>query len=67
MGLTVEKSISIGHAVYDAFEGREYGSFIQVGKDVMECYISPLGEDRITCKENDEFQRLVEQHFGIAK
>jgi hypothetical protein len=62
-----EKSTSVSHAVYDAFEGREYASFIQTGKDVMECEITPPSQDKIVCKSNDEFQHLVEKHFGIAK
>jgi hypothetical protein len=62
-----EKSTNISHAVYDAFEGREYASFIQIGKDVMECEITPPSQDKIVCKTNDEFQHLVEKYFGIAK
>jgi len=62
-----QKSTVISHVVYDAFEGREYASFTQIGKDVMECSVSPPGEDSIDCKTNDDFQRLVDKHFGIGK
>jgi hypothetical protein len=62
-----EKSANISHAVYDAFEGRVYGSFTQIGDHVVDCKITPPGQDAIVCKTNDEFQHLVESHFGIAK
>lgn len=62
-----EKSTTISHAVYDAFEGREYASFMQVGEHVMDCSVSPPGQDSLDCKTNGEFQRLVDKHFGIGR
>jgi hypothetical protein len=62
-----DKSFNISYAVYDAFEGRGYGSFISIKNDVMECYISRPGHDRENCKSSDEFEQLVDKYFGIGR
>jgi hypothetical protein len=60
------KGFSISYSVYDAFEGRGYGSFIEVENEVMECSLSRPGHEKETCKTSDEFLRAVDKNFGIG-
>jgi hypothetical protein len=68
------KIISISKIVYDAFEGRVYANYLwmsEKGKKFwevapMECNVKPRGQDEITCKSSEEFDRLVDKHFGIG-
>lgn len=61
--------------VYDAFEGRVYASYIwsnpQKKKywDVppLECSVKPRGGDEIICHSSDEFETLIDKHFGIGR
>ena len=62
-----DKSVTVSHSVYDAIEGRGYASFIEVGHDVMDCSVSPPGQDKTMCKTSDEFERLVDKNFGIGR
>jgi hypothetical protein len=62
-----DKGFSISSAVYDAFEGRGYASFIKIEKDVMECYISRPGHDKENCESLDDFERLVDNYFGVGR
>jgi len=55
-------------SVYDAFEGRSYGEFYRLDKENFDnptCYVKPR-KDKIGCKTEDEFRKLVEKHFGVA-
>ena len=58
---------TLSHYVYDAFEGREYASFIEIGSDVVECSVAPTPEENIKCKTDDDFLRLVYKQYGVAK
>lgn len=68
------KKVSISMIVYDAFEGRVYANYLwfsQKDKKAwevapMECSVKPRGQDEITCKSSEEFERLVDKHFGIG-
>jgi len=69
-----EKTVSNSMVVYDAFEGRVYANYLWFSqKDKkywevapMDCNIKPRGQDEITCKSSEEFQHLVDKHFGIG-
>ena len=69
------KIIAISFLVYDAFEGRVYANYLwfsekdKKGWEVkpMECSVKPRGQDEITCKSDDEFEKLVDKHFGIGR
>lgn len=66
---------SILNSVYDAFEGRVYASYTWInieGKKFwevapMECWIKPLGGEKQTCKDSDEFEEMVDKNFGIGR
>ncbi len=66
---------SVSDAVYDAFEGRGYASYIWVnaqGKkywevEPMECEVQPIGRGKVFCKSSDEFDTLVDTYFGIGR
>jgi hypothetical protein len=66
---------SVSDTVYDAFEGRLYASYIWVnpnGKKYWEvapseCWVKPIGVQKQTCKDSEEFDEMVEKNFGIAK
>jgi hypothetical protein len=65
---------SVSDTIYDAFEGREHGSYFWLndkGKKYwevapFECYVKPLGEERISCSTAKEFEELAEKHFGLG-
>jgi hypothetical protein len=69
-----DKRILTSIVVYDAFEGRAYASFMwATQKDKkfwevppIECNVKPRGQDEILCKSRDEFEKLVDKHFGIG-
>ena len=60
--------------VFDAIEGRSYASFIWINSkqkqysevEPVECSVSPRGQEPIQCKSSDEFERLIDKHFGIG-
>lgn len=68
------KIFSNSTLVYDAFEGRVYANYPWFSQDgrkywevaPMECSVKPRGQDEISCKSSDEFERLVDKHFGIG-
>jgi hypothetical protein len=73
---SVEKDVPVvSDVVYDAFEGRVYGNLTWInsqGKKFwevapVECNVKPRGHAAITCKSFEEFERLVDKHFGIGR
>jgi hypothetical protein len=59
-----------GHVIYDAFEGRVYGSFLSLSnkpEDLMECYVQPLNEPKTVCHSSDEFDALAVKLFGTTQ
>jgi hypothetical protein len=61
------KVFDYGHEVVDAFEGREYASFMSSGDRVMACFVQPRGQGKIVCHSSDEFDSLVLQDFGTTQ
>ena len=67
-------TISTSRVVYDAFEGRGYANYLWISDKAKKfwevapvtCSVKPRGQDEITCKSSDEFDRLVDKHFGIG-
>jgi hypothetical protein len=61
--------------VFDAFEERTYASYVWINfmnKKFWEvaptvCSVKPRGQDEITCKSSEEFERLVDKYFGIGR
>lgn len=61
--------------VYDAFEGRVYASYLWFNLQnkkfwevpPTECSVKPRGGDEIICHSCDEFETLIDKHFGIGK
>jgi hypothetical protein len=72
-----KNSVSKSTFIYDAFEGRGYASYNWIninsqGKKYwevkpMQCFVQPIGKDRISCSSDEEFNTLAETHFGIAE
>jgi len=70
-----DKSVSVSDTVTDAFEGREYASYIWInseGKPYYEvpptdCSVKPRGQPSIDCKSSEEFHSLVDKYFGIGR
>jgi hypothetical protein len=66
---------SFADTISDAFEGRIYASYMWMnleGKKSSEvtptfCSVKPRGQDEITCKSQEEFDRLVDRYFGIGR
>jgi hypothetical protein len=66
---------SVGMVVSDAFEGRVYARYLKLlpfkGDDLNVkpglCSVKPRGQPEITCKDSDEFEQLVDKHFGVAQ
>jgi hypothetical protein len=61
--------VGFSYLVYDAFEGRVYGSYVWVNsenKTPVACWVKPLGQKKIQCKTDDEFEELVDKYFGIG-
>jgi|HubBroStandDraft_6_1064221.scaffolds.fasta_scaffold00716_6 hypothetical protein len=66
---------SVSNAVYDAFEGRVYASYVWVNSQrkkywevaPIECSVKPHGQAEITCKSSEEFEELVDRNFGIGR
>ena len=58
-----------GHVIYDAFEGRVYGSFISASnkpEDLLECYVIPRGQSKMLCQSTDEFDNFALKYFGTT-
>jgi hypothetical protein len=61
--------------VFDAFELRVYASIIWDNPEhkkywevvPLECYIKPVGSDKAFCHSADEFEALIDKHFGIGR
>jgi len=71
-----DKSRMLSYVVWDAFEGRVYANYSMINlygakSDFavapMECSIKVPGQKEQTCKSSDEFEELVEKHFGVAR
>jgi len=68
------KTFSNSIVVYDAFEGRVYANYLwfsQKNKKFwevapMECSVKPRGQDEMACKSSQEFEHVVDKHFGIG-
>jgi len=73
-------NLTVSDVVYDAFEGRDYASYIWINptrrsdrlplpEEVApaECYVKPRGQAEITCKSSDEFEELIDKYFGIGR
>jgi hypothetical protein len=66
---------SVSDTVYDAFEGREYASYIWINPEKkkawevapMECSVKPRGQDEVPCTSPEEFEKLVDKYFGIGR
>jgi hypothetical protein len=69
------KTRALVYVVSDAFEGRVYANYLHLSeKDKadyevkpQECSVKPRGQPEITCKNSDEFEQLVDKHFGIGR
>jgi hypothetical protein len=61
--------------VFDAYESRTYASYIWINTEKkkywevppMECSVKPRGQDEITCKSSEEFEKLIDKYFGIGR
>jgi hypothetical protein len=61
--------------VYDAFEGRVYANYVWINTQnkkywevpPMMCSVKPRGGDELTCHSSDEFETLIDKHFGIGR
>lgn len=65
-----KNNFQYGHVIYDAFEGRVYGSFYSASSKpevVVECYVVPVGQSKIQCHSSDEFDALALQYFGTTQ
>ena len=61
------KEFLYGHVIYDAFEGRVYGSFTSIGnKPPVECLLKPRDQNEIRCNSQDEFDTFASKHFGTT-
>jgi len=66
---------SFADTIEDAFEGRVYASYMWMnleGKKFWEvtptaCSVKPRKQEEITCKTEEEFDRLVDKYFGIGR
>ena len=65
----------VSAVVYDALEGREYASYIWINAqglkywevDPTECVVKPRGQAEVNCRSEDEFDRLIDEYFGIGR
>jgi hypothetical protein len=68
-------ALSSSDVVYDAFEGRVYANYIWINTEnkkywevpPTECSVKPRGGDEIICRSSDEFETLIDKHFGIGR
>ena len=68
------QTMTTSKTVSDAFEGREYASYMWSSDKVKKywevkpsiCSVKPHGRSEITCQSDDEFDRLVLKHFGTS-
>lgn len=68
------QNVTMADTISDAFEGRLYASYVwfNPGKKAWEveptnCWVQPRKQARITCKNADEFDSLVDKYFGIGR
>jgi hypothetical protein len=57
-----------GHLIYDAFEGRVYGSFAKITHNPkpLECVLTPRDHTEIHCDSQEEFDTFALKHFGTT-
>ena len=69
------KSLLYSTTVFDAFEATSYANFIQssdrikAGFDIkppLWCSVEPRGQQKVTCRSEEEFDTLVEKYFGVV-
>lgn len=69
------KTMTTSSAVYDAFEGTAYATYISISTSdkVMKlrelkpfCEVYPRGQAKVTCKSEGEFNELVKKYFGLV-
>jgi hypothetical protein len=67
--------VAVGSYVFDAFENRTFASYTWIsvkGKKFrevkpMECSVRPLNGKKIICESTEEFENLVDKHFGLGE
>ena len=68
------QTITFSTSVFDAFERTSYATYIWTSdkekkfwqvKPTM-CEVEPRGQDKITCKSEDEFNQLVQKYLGLV-
>ncbi len=65
----------VSYVVFDAFENRDYATYIWINSEKKRCWevapaqceVKPRGQPEITCKSSDEFEELVDKYFGIGR
>lgn len=62
------KEFLYGHVVYDAFEGRVYGSFSKIthNPNPFECVLTPRDQSEIHRNSQEEFDAFALKHFGTT-
>ena len=68
------RTITTSKDVSDAFEGREYASYMWSSDKVKKfwevkptlCTVTPRNQDEIICQSDTEFDSLVLKHFGTG-
>jgi hypothetical protein len=73
-GKTDGNTVTFADTISDAFEGRLYASYLwfNPGKKAWEvqpttCSVKPRKQEEITCKNEEEFDSLVDKYFGIGR
>lgn len=69
------KVLSVGSYVFDAFEGRNFASYIWFSDPKkkywevkpMECWVKPIKGSKTECKSTEEFEELVDRFFGLGE
>jgi hypothetical protein len=67
--------LSVSSLVADAFEGRELAYYLRSsdpGKKYWEvkptmCHVKSIDGEKITCESTEEFESLVDKHFGLGE
>jgi hypothetical protein len=62
------KELLYGHVIYDAFEGRVYGSFSKIAHNPkpFECVLTPRDQNEVRCNSQEEFDTFALKHFGTT-
>jgi hypothetical protein len=66
-----EQFHAIALMVFDAFEGSQRAwmqrDFLGPKREPYACQVEPIGQDKIYCKTEDEFETLVIKYFGTKR